>query len=175
MWLSGTNSYDGGQFGLSTDIPFPKDYDGDGKADISVFRASNSTFFTYRSSDFTIEGAEMPSSGTPVSADYDGDGQANYAIKDGNAWKIMNAAKTSTTTITFQNAGDIPVQNDYDGDGLVDIATWRPSNGTWYIRQSSKLGITGQSPTGGNPHPNELRATQWGMDGDIPVPALYRR
>lgn len=164
MWLSGTNSYDGGQFGLSTDIPFPKDYDGDGEADMSVFRSSDQTFYTYRSSDLTYEGALMPSSGTPVSADYDGDGRANYAVKDGNVWRIMNAAKTSTSAITFQNATDLPVQNDYDGDGLVDIASWRPSNGTWYIRQSSLLG-----------QPGELRATQWGMTGDIPVHAYYRR
>lgn len=161
---SNPSAWNYADFGVSTDIPLPVDYDGDGKADVSVFRASNKTFYTYRSSDITVEGIEMPYSGTPVSADYDGDGYANYAVKDGNVWRIKNAAKTSTSAVTFQNATDIAVQNDYDGDGLVDIATWRPSNGTWYIRQSTLLGQSG-----------ELRTQAWGMDGDIPVPAYYRR
>ena len=42
---------------------------------------------------------------------------------------------------------------DFNGDGLSDIALWRPSNGYWFI--------LGQ----GN--------TQWGANGDIPVPGDY--
>lgn len=151
------------QFGLSSDTPAPGDFDGDGKADIAVFRGSNTTYYTYRSSDLTVESTNINSTGTPVPADYDGDGKANYAVRNGADWIIMNAAGTSTTT-AWQQSGDIAVHNDYDGDGIVDIAVWRDSNGTWYIRQSSKLG-----------QQDELRQVQWGMTGDIPVPAFYRR
>lgn len=162
------NSFDSSMisyaYGSSTDIPFPADYDGDGRADPSFFTSSNNTFYSTYSSTWTTDSVVMSTSGVPVSADYDGDGKANYAIKNGNDWIIMNAANTSETTVTFQNATDIPVQNDFDGDGIVDIAVWRDSNGHWYIRQSSLLGQSG-----------ELRTVWYGESGDIPVPAYYRR
>ena len=152
------------QFGLNSDVPAPGDFDGDGKADIAVFRGSNTTFYTYRSSDLTVATTSFSTGGTPIPADYDGDGKANYAVRNGADWIIMNAAGTSTTTTAWQQSGDIAVHNDYDGDGIVDISVWRDSNGTWYIRQSSKIG-----------QQDELRQVQWGMTGDIPVPAYYRR
>jgi hypothetical protein len=172
------------QFGLNADQPAPADLDGDGKADINVWRDSNYTFYTLFSSNASVGSVVLGSSpGQAVPADYDGDGKANYAVKAGNVWAILNSTYTSASSVTWCDAGDIAVQNDYDGDGIVDIAVWRPVEsqsgagdlGAWFIRQSSKLGVTGQAPTTNNPYPNELRTNQWGTTGDIPVPALYRR
>ena len=149
------------QFGLSTDTPATADFDGDGKADIGVWRNDSAAFYSINSSNGQLQTINYGQAGdVPVCGDYDGDGRADYAVRRGNQWLIRQSSNLQTQTITWEQATDKAVQNDYDGDGKLDVAVWRESNGTWYIRNTS---------TGG------LRQVQWGMTGDIPVPAFYRR
>lgn len=67
------------------------------------------------------------------------------------------APNGGATQATFGLPNDIIVPGDYDGDTIADIAVWRPSDGKFYLQQS----------TAG------FGAFHWGMFGDIPVPAEY--
>lgn len=167
---SSNASYYAVPFGLTADTPAPADFDGDGKADLAVWRGSSSVFYSSNSSngnlsyfEFRDSSNQLISSTEPVPADYDGDGRADYAVRQSGSsdWIIRNSQGGTTSTIPWQTAGDIAVQNDYDADGKCDIAVWRAATGYWYIRPSTSSGIP--------------RAVQWGMNGDIPVPAFYRR
>ena len=149
-------------FGTNRDVPAPADYDGDGRADIAVWRNSDQKFYSISSGNGTMSVTPVAqSSGQPVSSDYDGDGKADHAVRNGANWTIRQSSNGQTITVPWQQSGDVSVQNDYDGDGKTDIAVWRDSNGSWYIRQSASG--------------NSLRQVQWGIPGDIPVPAFYRR
>lgn len=150
-------------YGVNGDAPAPADYDGDGRADLAIWRSASQTFYSIGTATGRTEQITIPqaSSGKPVSADYDGDGKADRAVRDGANWIIRQSSDGQTIVISWQSATDIAVPNDYDGDGKCDIAVWRNSNGNWYIRQSA--------------FGNSLRQVQWGIPGDTPVPAVYRR
>lgn len=148
------------RLGYRGDIPSPNDYDGDGKADFAVWRPSTRSFYSINTSDGKSRVMKMDTSGSPVTGDYDGDGYADFAIRKGSIWNILKSSENKPTRVSWQRDSDLAVPNDYDGDGTVDIATWRPSDGRWFIRQSSNL---------------KTRTDLWGKKGDVPVPALYRR
>lgn len=161
-------------YGSSGDIPAPADYDGDGRAELGLWRNSDKKFYS-KNIETGVAQAVSSTIGSgsydwyAASADYDGDGRADYAIYDqnGSNWYVRSSATGALSTTQWGNAGDEPVHNDYDGDGKCDIATWRPVNdppgsiGKWFIRQSA--------------FSFSLREVQWGVAGDIPVPAYYRR
>jgi CubicO group peptidase (beta-lactamase class C family) len=179
------------------------DFDGDSKADVSVFRNGN----------WYIQGSGSGFSGRNwgfatdilAPADFDGDGRTDIAVfRDGN-WYSINSSDEAIKSTQFGSPGDQPVPSDYTGDRKADIAVFRPSNGTWYWLDSAtnqfngvQFGATGDKPiigdfdgdgksdlavtrvTDGNLNwywmessTNQFRAVQWGFATDIAAPADF--
>ncbi len=111
------------------------DYDGDGKADVSVFRASENKWYVLRSSDSTVYQPVFAIAGdVPVPADYDGDQKTDVAIfrPSSAQWWYLSSIDGSQVLNPFGATGDIPRPSDFDGDGKADFVLFRPSNSTWY-------------------------------------------
>ena len=135
-------STDGGvtivQFGNETDQPIRGDYDGDGKADIGVYRPSTdspaNTFFVLKSSDQTALIVPFGVSGTDelVPNDFDGDGKTDFAVWRSTTgdWHLLRSGDNySYHVFHFGSPGDLPTPGDYDGDGRTDYSVWRPGTG----------------------------------------------
>jgi hypothetical protein len=134
------------------------DFDGDGKADVSVFRPTDGSWWILGSSAGFSSRQWGQNGDVPVAADFDGDGKADLAVfrPSNGTWWILGSSAGFSSRQWGQN-GDVPVVADYDGDGKADLAVFRPSSGTWWILGSSA----------------GFSSRQWGQNGDIPVAADF--
>jgi hypothetical protein len=139
------------------------DYDGDGRADLAVFRSSNNTHFVQRSSDNSVFSLQFGlASDVLTPGDFDGDGLADIAVwRPGNGnWIFLRSSNNSVQFYQFGLNGDEPIARDYDGDGKSDFAVIRRTGGqmVWYINNSSN---------------NSFRIETFGLDSDISAPGDY--
>jgi uncharacterized delta-60 repeat protein len=120
--------------------PTPFDYDGDGKADISVFRPSAGDWYLARSSDGAFMGIHFGADGDLIApADFDADGKTDICVfrPSTGSWYRLNSSDHSFTAVQFGANGDLPVPGDFDGDRRADVSIYRPSAGSWYRLNSS--------------------------------------
>lgn len=97
----------------------PGDFDGDGSADLALWRPSDGTWYVYPST-FPVSNQCPP----------------NFA-----------AYSWGGCYCQWGLPGDTPRPGDFDGDGKMDVAVWRPTTQTWWIRASTN-GVVWQVPLG---------------------------
>jgi len=140
------------------------DFDGDNKADFSVFRPENNVWYINRSGGGAFTAQQFGSSNTDYQTpgDYDGDNKGDIAVwrdTDG-VWYRLNSSNNTFNAVAFGATGDEPVARDYDGDGKTDQAVVRRSNGVmiWYVLRSTN---------------GQLQAAQFGAATDYTAPGDY--
>lgn len=145
------------------------DFDGDGKADFSVWRGKQGAGLIVNSGDGREQteslGISDPSGNdVPVAGDYDGDSKMDLAVfrRSTGEWLIKSSQDGAVRSEAWGLATDTPVPGDYDGDGKTDLAVWRGAETNWYIRRSSD---------------QQIQTVSWGTSNapyrDLPVPADY--
>ncbi len=128
-----------------------KDYNGDGRDDLAVWRPADGRWVIDFGAPFTPEVLYFGRTGDlPASGDYDGDGSTDPAVfrASSGLWAV-----SGVTRFYFGHPGDVPVPADYNGDGLTDLAVFRPATGLWAAR-----GVT---------------RSYFGLAGDLPIPGDY--
>lgn len=131
-------------FGLSSDLPMPADYNGDGATDYAVIRTEgDKTVWYIANPGFGYYGINWGlSSDRALTGDFDGDGRADQvAVRQtaqGLVWYIRQSADGALKAISFGLNSDRPFVGDFDGDGYSDVVVLRQTgqNLVWYVLRS---------------------------------------
>ena len=184
IFYNGGTTLTGAQWGDSaTDFLTPADYDGDGKADIAIWRpgtGGTAAFYILQSSNGTVRIDSFGQTGDDptVVGDYDGDGKADVATQrcpargqaPAQCYFFYRASSNNPQgNITyvpwgFGTVDDIfAAPGDFDGDGKYDFCIQRTQPGTT-IQGQFVLLRSGDSG---------VEFINWGLNNDAIVPGDY--
>jgi len=149
------------------------DFDGDSRADVSVFRPSIGTWYRLDSVNDAFKANQFGANGdSVVPGDFDGDGKTDLNVwRSGNFYTLRSSDNTFNGVTFGINTDDPRVCADYDGDGKADYAVYRTGTpSAFYVLGSTRgffavaFGTTGDSSI----------IADW--DGDrISDPSVYRQ
>jgi hypothetical protein len=155
----------------------PGDFDGDGRADLVIFRPSHQLgvpddfFVLHSGSNYDPAGAIRVASGAigqaPMIGDFDGDGRADAAGFTGfSTWSIAYSSddyRAGTATVTTLPTDEFPAVRfsaDFDGSGKSALTAFLLPSGVWHSTP-----LTGAV--------RSLPRLQWGRRGDLPIAADF--
>jgi uncharacterized delta-60 repeat protein len=138
----------------------PFDFDGDGRADISVVRPSSNRWYELLSGTGSVHEETFGIAGDLLApADFDGDGITDEAIyrPSNGQWWFRSSLNGDLVLNQFGGSGDIPRPSDFDGDGKADLVLFNPATNTWswfsslsHQASSATFGLSGDQPLVGD-------------------------
>jgi hypothetical protein len=183
--LNGNRQWDGCgvdaclTFGMDGDLPVVGDWNGDGIAQIGVFRPSTGKWYLDLNGNrqwdrCTVDGCITfgMDGDLPVVGDWNGDGIAQIGVfrpstgkwyLDLNGNDQWNGCSVDACLI-FGMDGDLPVAGDWNKDGVAEIGVFRPSTGNWYLDLNGNDQWNGCSVDA---------CLTFGMNGDLPVARIW--
>lgn len=161
IFKSTTNTLEEIRWGSSTlgDFFAAADYDGDGRADIAVFRAG--TWYIIESSTGNVRYDYFGQAGdVPAPNDFDRDGRADLAVarsENGQrVWYVRRSSDNQFYGVQWGLSSDafFTGRADWDGDGAADISVIRNESGqrVFYILRSSD---------------GQLQIIRWGLSSNL--------